>query len=71
MLAVVADEQPPDVGELAGQPVQLGALVLLADRNQPVLVGPQSVSSSGPTGYPLRRRKRLSGGAVFQAPVET
>jgi len=40
------------------------------DLNHPVFVGPQSVSSIGPAGKPLRRRKRVSEGAVFHAPVE-
>ena len=40
-------------------------------RNHPVLVGPQSVSISGPSGKPFSTRKRLSVAAVFHAPVET
>ena len=37
-------------------------------RNQRSGVGPQSVSSSGPAGYRLRDRKRVSVGATFHAP---
>ncbi|CPU63707.1 Uncharacterised protein [Mycobacteroides abscessus] len=40
-------------------------------RNQPVFVGPQSVSSSGPGGKPWRWRKRRRLAAVFHAPVDT
>ena len=49
-LAVVADEDPPHVGQLVHEPAQLRPLCSGPLRNQPVFVGPQSVSSSGPAG---------------------
>ena len=70
-LPVVADEDPLDVRQLAARagaaasPCASGPL-----RNQPLLVGPQSVSSSGPAGYRCRRRNRAIVGAAFQAPVD-
>ena len=45
-------------GRMVGDPRQLSA------------VGPQSVISSGPDGYPCRCRKRAIGRATFHAPVE-
>ncbi len=50
VLTVVADQQPPDGGELAREPVQVERLCCRPLRNHPSAVGPQSVSSSGPGG---------------------
>ena len=70
VLAVVADQDPADVRELLRSRRSAVRLCSCPLRNQPVLVGPQSVSSNGPTGYPCRARKRVSVGAVFHAPVD-
>ena len=58
-------------GKSAASDVRQACLCAWPLRNHPVLVGPQSVSISGPAGKPCRARKRVSVGAVFQAPVET
>ena len=48
----------------------VSVLCAIPERNQPVLVGPQSVRSIGPAGYPCLLRKRERKPWVFQAPVE-
>ena len=45
-------------------------LCSMPERNQPVLVGPQSVMSAGPEGKPWRARKERRVGTTFHAPVD-
>lgn len=70
VLAVVADEQPLDVGQVPGEFAQAAALVLLPAAEPAGVGGAQSVSSIAPWGMPWRAVKRWIIGNVFHAPVE-
>ena len=70
MLSVVADQEPLHLGQLGGKPPQGVRLRSRPDRNHPVLVGPQSVNSNGPSGKPCRARNPVRVGATFHAPVD-